>query len=213
LKKAVASALHAATPSAAHKMANKKKRPGLVHVYTGNGKGKTTAALGLALRAIGHGYSAYMIQFLKGGRHIGELLASEDKIKNLTIKQFGKICPYSEEMMNGAIECGNCKDCFLSREEEALKAKEALEFARKTIKSKRYGLVILDEINNTVDKKFLQVEDVIKLIKEKPKEVELVLTGRNAPKEFITLADYATEMKEVKHPFNKGIRVRCGIDY
>ena len=182
-------------------------------MYTGNGKGKTTAALGLALRAIGHGYSVYMIQFLKGGRHIGELLASEGKIKNLTVVQFGKMCPYSEEMMTGAIECGNCKDCFLSRREESIKAKEALEHARNVMKSKKYGLVILDEINNTVDKNLLSVGDIVKLVKEKPKEVELVLTGRNAKKDVLSLADYVTEMREIKHPFNKGIRVRWGIDY
>jgi len=194
-------------------MKSEAKRVGLVHVYTGNGKGKTTAALGLALRAIGHGYNVYMIQFLKGGRHIGELLASEEKLKQLSVKQFGKACPYSEEMMKGAVDCGNCKDCFLSRAEESAKAKEALEYARVVIKSKKYNLVILDEINNTVNKKFLPVGDVIKVIKEKPRSVELVLTGRNAPKEIMDLADYATEMREIKHPFNRGVRVRWGIDY
>lgn len=194
-------------------MSGKTIKKGFIHVYTGNGKGKTTAALGLALRAIGHGYEVYMIQFLKGGRHIGELLASEDKIKQFTVKQFGKICPYSEEMRKGTIDCGNCKDCFLSRREESIKAEEALEHARKIIKSKRYGLVILDEVNNAVDKKLLPLEKVIRLIKEKPKEVELILTGRNAKKEIISLADYVTEMREIKHPFNKGVRVRWGIDY
>lgn len=194
-------------------MTGKVKRTGLVHVYTGNGKGKTTSALGLALRAIGHGYEVYMIQFLKGGRHIGELLASEEKIKQFTIKQFGKMCPYSEEMMKGTIDCGNCKDCFLSRKEEVAKANEALNFAKSIIKSRKYGLVILDEINNAMDKKLLSIEDVASIIKEKPKEVELVLTGRNAPKGIIELADYATEMREIKHPFNRGVRVRWGIDY
>jgi len=194
-------------------MAKKVVRPGLIHVYTGNGKGKTTSALGLALRAIGHGYEVYMIQFLKGGRHIGELLASESKIKQLTIKQFGKMCPYSEEMIKGEKDCGNCKDCFLSRKEEAAKAKEALNFAREVIKSKKYGLVILDEVNNALDKKLLPIEDVTTLLKGKPKDVEVALTGRNAPKELIELADYATEMREIKHPFNKGVRARWGIDY
>jgi cob(I)alamin adenosyltransferase len=194
-------------------MAAKRKRRGLVHVYTGDGKGKTTAAVGLATRAIGHGLTVYMIQFLKGGGHAGECEAGKGILPGFNVRQFGKACPYSEEMKKGAMECGNCKDCFLTRQEEKAKVEEAMIFARKTLKSGKYDLVILDEINNTVSRKFTTVTKLMELVKSRKPKVELVLTGRNAPKELIQYADYVTEMKKIKHPFTKGIRARYGIDY
>jgi cob(I)alamin adenosyltransferase len=190
-----------------------KRRVGLVHVYTGKGKGKTTAAVGLALRALGHGFSVYMIQLLKGGHHMGEVIAAEELLPNFVVKQYGKACPYSEEMRKGTIDCGNCRDCFLSRGEEADKAEEALKQAEKVLRSGRYDVVIIDEVNNALHKKLVPVSRVVKLIKSKKKKTELILTGRNAPKEIIRLADYVTEMRDVKHPFNKAMRVRRGVDY
>jgi len=190
----------------------KPKRQGLVHVYTGDGKGKTTTSLGLALRAVGHGLNVYVIQFLKGGGFSGEYDASRD-LDRLTIKQFGKPCPYSEKIKNGELECGNCKDCFLTRTQEREKVADALLLAEEIAKSKKYDVLVLDEINNTVSRKLTSVARMKRLIKSKRPDLELILTGRNAPKEFIELADYVTEMKRVKHPFTKGIRARYGIDY
>jgi len=184
----------------------------LIHVYTGNGKGKTTVALGLALRSLGHGFNVYIIEFLKGGSHLGELgLAS--KLPNLKIRQFGKKCPYSKQMKAGKIDCGNCRDCFMTRKAEKDRAKEGLEEAGKALSCGKYDLVILDEINNVVKKNFVTAKQVLDVLSEKSRGTEVVLTGRNAPKEFIDAADYVTEMLEVKHPFQKGARVRRGIDY
>ena len=191
----------------------KNKRLGLVHVYTGDGKGKTTASVGLATRAVGHGMNVYMIQFLKGGGHAGEVEAAEKMLPTFKVKQYGKSCPYSEEMKKGTLECGNCKDCFLTRKEEKEKVEEALDLAEKTVSSGKYDVVILDEINNTMHKKLASVSRVLKIINSRKPHVEVVLTGRNAPKEVIEVADYVTVMKRVKHPFTKGIRSRYGIDY
>lgn len=190
----------------------KKKRVGLVHVYTGEGKGKTTTAVGLALRAAGHNLNVLIIQFLKGGGFSGEVEAFK-KFENITITQFGKECPYSENIKSGEIECGNCKDCFLSRKEERDMVDQGLIQAEKAVKSNKFDVIILDEINNTVARKLTSVMRIKKLIKSKKSNIELVLTGRYAPKEFIELADYTTELKRVKHPFTKGLRARYGIDY
>jgi cob(I)alamin adenosyltransferase len=191
----------------------KNRRIGLVHVYTGDGKGKTTSSVGVGLRSVGHNMSVFMIQFLKGGGHAGEVVAAEKMLPLFKVKQFGKPCPYSEEMRNGTMECGNCKDCFLTRKEEKEKVEEALELAEKTVKAGKYDVVILDEINNAVSRKLTSVARILKLIASKKGHVELIFTGRNAPKEIIDAADYVTYMKRVKHPFNKGIRARYGIDY
>ena len=190
----------------------KKKRVGLVHVYTGEGKGKTTTAVGLALRAAGHNLNVLIIQFLKGGGFSGEVEAFK-KFENITITQFGKECPYSENIKSGEIECGNCKDCFLSRKEERDMVDQGLIQAEKAVKSNKFDVIILDEINNTVARKLTSVMRIKKLIKSKKSNIELVLTGRYAPKEFIESADYTTELKRVKHPFTKGLRARYGIDY
>ncbi|MFC2163095.1 cob(I)yrinic acid a,c-diamide adenosyltransferase [Candidatus Altiarchaeota archaeon] len=194
-------------------MPKKNGRVGLVHVYTGNGKGKTTTALGLALRALGHGYKVYMIQLLKGGNHMGEVIASKTLLEGFTVKQFGKACPYSEEMSKGTIECGNCRDCFLTRKEEKEKALEAVDHAEKIVRSGKYDVVIIDEINNALHRRLVPLDRVVKLVKGRKKKTELILTGRNAPKGIIEVADYVTRLDEVKHPFNKAMRVRRGIDY
>jgi cob(I)alamin adenosyltransferase len=191
----------------------KQKRLGLVHVYTGDGKGKTTSAVGVGLRATGHGMTVLMIQFLKGGGHAGEVIAAEKMLSTFHVKQFGKACPYSEEMKKGSMECDNCKDCFLTRKEEKQKVEEALDLAEKVVSSGKYDLVILDEINNAVSRRLASPGRVLRLIKAKKSNVELILTGRNAPKELIEAADYVTIMKRVKHPFMKGIRSRYGVDY
>jgi len=174
-----------------------KLEKGLVQVYTGDGKGKTSAAFGLALRAIGRGLKVYIIQFIKGGFDYGELYVV-DKLPNLTLKAFGR-------------------GKFVMRqppsEEDVRLAEEAFHLAEKTIKSGKYDLVILDEINVALNLKLISLEKVLELIKNKPKHVELVLTGRYAPQEIIEVADLVTEMREVKHPFKKGCQAREGIEF
>lgn len=167
---------------------------GLIHIYTGNGKGKTTSALGLSLRAVGRGMKVCIIQFMKGYEY-GE---TKIKIKNLKIFQFGRA---------GFVDKKNP-----SKEDVEL-AKEGYEFAKKVIKSKKYDLVILDEINVAIEFKLIKLEDVLELIKNKPKNLELILTGRYAKKELISIADYVSDINEIKHPYQKGIKARKGIEF
>jgi cob(I)alamin adenosyltransferase len=190
---------------------------GLIHVYTGDGKGKTTAALGLALRALGHRYKVCIIQFMKGGRYYGELVSAEKHFpRNFEFAQFGQSCPYADKMRRGLIKCGRCRACFLTFEEETEQAEKALAYAEKAIKSGKYDLVILDEINVVLNKKQINIDDVLRLMMSKPKNVELILTGRRAPPAIIAAADYVTEMRKLKHPFDKKNRkalARRGIEY
>jgi len=178
-------------------MTKPKLKEGLVQVYTGNGKGKTSAAFGLALRAIGRGLKVYIIQFIKGGFDYGELHII-DKLPNLKLKAFGQ---------------GKFVTQFPPDKKDVEIAKEALELAKKIVKSGEYDVVILDEINVAMSLRLIKTEEVVNMIKEKPKNVELVLTGRYAPKEIIDIADLVTEMKEIKHPFQKGIPPRRGIEF
>jgi len=178
-------------------MTKPKLKKGLVQVYTGNGKGKTSAAFGLALRAIGRGLKVYIIQFIKGGFDYGELYVV-DKLPNLKLKAFGQ---------------GKFVTQFPPSKKDVEIAKEALELAKKIVKSGEYDIVILDEINVAMSLRLIKTEEVVNMIKEKPKNVELVLTGRYAPKEIIDIADLVTEMKEIKHPFQKGISPRKGIEF
>jgi len=170
---------------------------GLIQVYTGDGKGKTTAALGLAIRAAGQGLKVYIVQFMKGWPHYGELTTLGQQA-NVTIRQFGR-------------------PDFVDRENpdpvDVRMAQEALDHAREVVKSGEYDLVILDEVNVAVDWKLIQLPDVLSLLDEKPAGVELVLTGRYAHPEIIARADLVTEMKEIKHPYRKGLSRRRGIDY
>lgn len=176
---------------------NPKLEEGLVQVYTGDGKGKTTAAFGLALRALGRGLKVYVIQFIKGGFDYGELYVV-GKLPNLTLKTFGR---------------GKFVTKKPAEKEDVKLAEEALTLAEKVVKGGEYDIVVLDEINVALDLKLIKTERVVELVKSKPKHVELVLTGRYAPKEIIEIADLVTEMKEIKHPFNKGQHARKGIEY
>jgi cob(I)alamin adenosyltransferase len=174
-----------------------KLERGLIQVYTGNGKGKTSAAFGLALRAVGRGMRVFMIQFIKGGFDYGELYVV-DKLPNLTLKAFGQ-GKFVTEKPPG--------------KEDIVLAGQALALAEETIKGGRYDVVILDEVNVALSLKLISLEKVLRLIKEKPKHVELVLTGRDAPEEIIEAADLVTEMREIKHPYKKGLPARKGIEY
>jgi len=171
-----------------------KNNLGKIHVYTGDGKGKTTAALGLALRAIGAGYKIYVVQFLKGQDY--SELKSLKKLPELTLKRFGE--------KSYIVKTAQAKD--------RAGAKKALLWSNKILISGRFDVVILDEIFLALFFKLISSADIIKLIKHKPVNTELVLTGRRAPQEIIKLADYVTEMKEIKHPYQHGLLARKGIE-
>lgn len=178
----------------------KKGRRGLVMVYTGDGKGKTTAAIGMAVRAVGRGLRVLMIQFIKGSWHYGEL----DGVKALA--------PGFEITAGGKGFVGIVDD-KLPFEAHQKAAAETLAFARETIAGGGYDLVILDEINNAVKGNLIPVEGVLDLLDARPPELHLLLTGRAAHPAVIERADLVTEMREVKHPYQQGILAQVGIDY
>jgi len=170
---------------------------GMVHVYTGNGKGKTTASLGLGMRAAGHGFRVLMIQFMKGDIKYGELEAVKG-IPNFDILQFGRPDFVDKENPERI-------DIDLAR--------KGLEHARGLVNSGDIDMLILDEINVAVEWKLVTAADVIDIVMSRPKGMEIVLTGRYAPAEFIDLADTVTEMKEIKHPYMNKIMARKGVEY
>jgi len=178
-------------------MSNTFFKEGLVHVYTGNGKGKTTAAIGLAIRAIGHGAKVHIIFFMKGQFPYGERVVLS-KLPHLSFEVFGH---------EHLIDPNNVK------EENKEQAHKALRASISAIQGKRYDLVILDEINVASAWKLIDVEDVLALIRDKPAEVELVLTGRYADRRIIDKANLVTNMDEIKHPYHSGIEARKGIEY
>lgn len=169
---------------------------GCIQVYTGNGKGKTTAALGLSLRAVGRGLRVCVFQFIKGGGPYGEHLIAD------------KLAPLFTIIQTGRPGWVNTKD--ISEDRQA--AQEALERARGLITSGEYDLVVLDEINGAVGFGLVDVEQVLELISQKPERTELVLTGRNAHEKVIEAADLVTEMREVKHYYKAGVPARTGIE-
>jgi cob(I)alamin adenosyltransferase len=173
------------------------ERRGTVQVYTGDGKGKTTAALGLALRAAGHGLTIYVIQFMKGSRNYGEL-ASAAQLPGFIIEQTGR-------------------DEFVDRENPAPvdveMAQKGLSRAREVLAGGRYDVVILDELNVALDFGLLALEDVLGLIEARPPHVELILTGRSAHPEVVKAADLVSEILSIKHHYNDGIEAREGIEY
>jgi cob(I)alamin adenosyltransferase len=176
-----------------------KKTKGLVIVYTGDGKGKTTAALGMALRAAGHGKKILIIQFIKSFKRYGELKFVKKYDCGIEIKTMGK----GYVKMRGDVHPFG---------EHVKAAKKTLEFARKQIESKKYHIVVLDEINIALDKKLIPLTEVVDLIEQKPAALHLILTGRGAPEKLIQLADLVSEVKEIKHPFKKGFPAQKGIE-
>ena len=173
---------------------------GIVIVYTGNGKGKTTASLGVALRALGHGLKVCMVQFIKGEWHYGEL----NSIKKLE--------PDFELIVAGKGFIGIIDDDH-AFEEHVRAAKTALDIVEQKISLDTFDIIILDEINYALHLGVLQLADVMKILQNRPKHLSLILTGNHACEEIITLADLVTEMKEIKHPYKKGIKAKRGIDF
>jgi len=178
----------------------KEKSRGWVIVYTGDGKGKTTAALGIALRASGHNMKVCMIQFVKGSWFTGELKSSQLLAPNFEIVRAGK----------GFVGIIDDKKPF---SEHVAAAKKAMRESEKMISSGMYDIVILDEINYAVNRKLIGIRSVLSLIHGRPANVTLVLTGRGAPRAIIDSADLVTEMRKIKHPYEKGMTARKGIDF
>jgi len=171
-------------------------KPGLIMVYTGDGKGKTTAAVGQAIRAIGHGFRVFMIHFMKG-RDYGEFIATR-QMSNLTIVRSGR-------------------DCFVNRSNpdpiDVELARDGFALARKALLSGEYDLVVLDEINVAVDYGLIAEKDVLNLLKKKPANVSIILTGRGATAELVKSADMVSEVLAIKHHYEKGIESCPGIEY
>lgn len=177
-------------------MTHKRLQRGTVHVFTGNGKGKTTAALGCGLRAAGHGFNVLTVQFMKGRRY-GELDAAKH-VPGFEIVQSG---------LDRFVEKGN------PRPEDLELARRGFERASDAARSGQYDMVILDEVNTAVDYGLVALDGVLRLIEEKPRHVELILTGRYAHQKIKDAADTVTDMVEVKHHHNAGIEAREGIEY
>ncbi len=171
---------------------------GLVQIFTGDGKGKTSAALGAVLRALGHGLRVYFVFFMKGDYPYGERNILS-KLPNIEVISFGH------------------KDCFVDlaniKPEEKEQARQALAAAREAMLSGSYDLIVLDEVNVAVAFKLVELDEVIKLIDDKPPNVELILTGRKADTKLVQLADLVTEMLKIKHPYDVGVVARKGIEY
>lgn len=211
-------------------------RHGLVHLYLGDGKGKTTAAVGMAFRAVGQNILVYMVQFMKGGKYTGELLAAERFLSSrFKVKQFGRGCIREDKQLKIAefdkehylnLEpmqvrddepCGTCRYCFVNDTKQKQLCEDAYSHAKKIVESGDYGLVILDELVYAVTYGMLPLEKALELIDRKPTHVELVITGGTwkgeVPAELLERADLVTEMKKVKHYYEHGVLARRGIEY
>lgn len=178
----------------------KSDRQGMVIVYTGRGKGKTTAALGVALRAWGYGWKTLFVQFIKGTWKYGELEAAEKLRPHLEIRPMG-------------VGFVHIMGDQLPLEEHRTAARNALRMARDEIASGRWDIVVLDEVNVAIHEKLLTTDEVLEVVSARPEWVTLILTGRYARDEILDTADLVTEMVEIKHPFQKGIEAQKGIDY
>jgi len=176
------------------------EQKGLLIVYTGPGKGKTTCALGTAFRAVGQGLRVLMVQFIKGSWHYGELdtaaMLGEDKIE---IRPMGR----------GFVKIGGAE----TDPEDIRLCEEAWEFGRAQMESGLYQLVIFDEINYVISYHMLEIDKVVSALSARPDRVHVICTGRNAHPKLVEAADLVTEMREIKHPYTKGILAQRGIDY
>ncbi len=179
------------------------KSVGLIQIYTGNGKGKTTAALGLALRAVSEGMRVTIVHFDKGGNHYAERKIIAERFPEITLHASGldRIDPVTNRFRFGVTP------------EDKAEAERGLQIVREIFMKGEYELVIMDEINSTVNLGMLDESTALEVIKSKPPHIELVLTGRNAPASFIELADLVSDVSLVKHYFYHGVPARYGLDY
>lgn len=175
---------------------------GYIQVYTGNGKGKTTASLGLAMRAIGRGWKVLIVMFTKGGNDYGELIS------------FSQLCPGMKDNVK-IVQAGLDRIVYSTnlKDEDKKKIQEGWQIAKNAIKNDEYQLIILDEANIALDLGFIELNDMVETLQNKPNDMEIVLTGRNAKQEIIDTADLVSEIKPVKHYWDKGIKARKGIEF
>ena len=171
-------------------------KQGFVQIYTGNGKGKTTAALGLSLRAAGRDLKVFIAQFVKG-MYYGELRAIERFAPQITLKQYGRKCFIEDK----------------PTEEDVRLAREGWREIQDVLKKEECDLLVLDEIGIALHYGLISLEEVSELVRGKPDTLELVLTGRKIPEELFEQADLVTEMREIKHYYNSGVQARKGIEY
>ena len=175
---------------------------GYIQVYTGNGKGKTTASLGLAMRALGRGWKVLIVMFTKGGNDYGELIS------------FSQLCPQMKDNVK-IVQAGLDRIVYSKniKEEDKKLIQEGWQTAKEAIKNDKYQLIILDEANIAIDLDCIKLTDMVETLKNKPQDMEIVLTGRNAKKEVIDIADLVSEITPVKHYWDKGIKARKGIEF
>lgn len=175
-----------------------KNKEGLIHIYTGNGKGKTTAALGIALRAAGQGLKVLILQFMKRRQNIGEIRVLESANLPIKIEQYGRRVFFKTRTCEPM-------DIYM--------AHKGLEAFEKAMESGEYDMIVLDEINMAIHFGLLNLEEVIRAIERRPSNLHLILTGRRAKTALIDIADLVTEMREVKHYFNRGVVAQKGLEY
>lgn len=183
-------------------------------VYTGEGKGKTTAALGYALAAVAQGKKATIVQFLKGGGYTGELFAQQFLAPRLTIRQFGYGCPIAEAIKSGEACCRKCGQCFReNRNPEHGYADKAFAFAAEVLAAGETDVLVLDEVSHAIRHGLLGLNKATDLIAGRPPQVTIILTGRHMPDAILALADRVTILSAVKHPIHSGIDARRGSEY
>ena len=198
---------------------------GMIHVYTGEGKGKTSASLGVAMRAAGHGYKTYIIQFMKGNVEYGEQEIANKLSPYITIKPMGRGCYVQREnlaeglLAKGPLTKGSPTATAAADQPEVTPwsediklAQEAIALAREVLVGEEYDIVVLDEINVALAYGLITEEMVLRLMTERPAHVVLILTGRYATPEIVKRADLVTEMVEIKHYYQRGVRSRIGIE-
>lgn len=187
----------------------------MIQVYTGDGKGKTTAAFGQAMRAAGHGLKVRVIQFMKGSTYTGELSAAERL--GMEVWQFGRTCPHAALIKNGFMTCQQCGQCFIGREEiselDRMKIRLGWDMARRSAGEDFIFMLVLDEIMAALHRELVEMPELLELMDHYPADRELVLTGRGAPAAVMQRAGLVTEMKLLRHPYTAGCAARRGIEY
>ena len=187
---------------------------GKFFIFTGNGKGKTTAALGLAVEAAANQKRVMIVQFLKGGGYTGELFAASFLKPFLTMKQFGFGCPIADQIKSGEQVCNKCGQCFReNRKAENGFAPQALDFVTEVLASGDIDMVVMDEISHAIRHGLIDKQVVLNLISNRDPHIAIVATGRNMPTEFMNIADQVTECQAIKHPIHQGIAARRGTEY
>jgi len=187
---------------------------GTLVIFTGNGKGKTTGALGLAVGAAVNQKKVMMVQFLKGGGYTGELFATSYLQPFLTIKQFGHGCPIALQIKSGEQVCTKCGQCFRENRNPINQfAPKALAFATEALANHEIDMLIMDEISHAIKQGLIDKRSVLELLTTRPAHIDVVLTGRTMPDEFIELAHQVTVCHPIKHPIQQGIDARRGTEY